>query len=168
MLPARNSLPRAGDIIEKVELGSLNPSTSVGDPNSKEIEWESDIKGYIRMSPHFTKDAIYIRTGEIMGRTYAIDRDNGKTLWETDGDIVSDIAYSPEKERIYILTRDGELLSVDTNSGNTRTLIQFSNPPFILNGEQQVGGYEVAYDESTRMLFVALGGSRQLFAFREE
>ena len=122
-------------IVTKSEIFIYTYTLQLIDPNTEMKKWEADIKGIIEMTPNFTKDVIYIRTGKTMGNVYAIDRDDGKTLWKTDGNIVSNIAYSPEKERIYILTRDGKLLSVDTNSGNTSSLIQFSNPPFILNGE---------------------------------
>jgi len=136
--------------------------------NTGKTKWETDISGPMRMSPLFTQDIIFAREGEIMGRTYAISRATGKTLWKTNDNIISNIAYSPEKERIYLLTRDGELLSVDKKSGVVSILIQFTNTPFILNGEQQVGGYEVAYDDSTNIVFVTLGDSRQLFAFQEK
>lgn len=136
--------------------------------NTGKTKWETDISGPMRMSPLFTQDIIFVRDGEIMGRTYAISRATGKTLWKTNNNIISNIAYSPEKERIYLLTRGGELLSIDQNSGVASILIQFTNTPFILNGEQQVGGYEVAYDDSTNIVFVTLGDSRQLFAFQEK
>ncbi len=138
------------------------------EPDTGVIKWEADVANRIRMTPLFTQDVIYIREGEIMGRTYAINRANGETLWKIDENIISNIAYSSKKERVYVLTRDGKLLSIDVNSGVASTLIRFSKTPFILNGEQQVGGYEVAYDDSTNIVFVILGDSRQLFAFQEK
>jgi len=36
----------------------------------------------------------------------------------------------------------------------------------VLNGEKRVGGYEIAFDDSTQMIYILLGDSRQLFAFK--
>jgi outer membrane protein assembly factor BamB len=138
------------------------------EPSTGKIKWEANIKDYIRISPLFTEDVIYVREGEIIGRVYAINRTDGKILWRTDDNVITNIAYSPKKERIYVLTRDGKLMSIDKNSGETNTLIQFSNSPFVLNGDQQVGGYEVAYDNNANILIVTLGDSRQVFAFQEQ
>jgi outer membrane protein assembly factor BamB len=154
-------------VTETEEFIYIN-SLQLIEPSTGKAKWDADIQERIRMTPLFTGDAIYIREGEIMGRTYAVNRTYGNILWKTDSNIISNIAYSLKKERIYLLTRDGKLLSVDINSGAVSTLIQFSNTPFVLNGEQQVGGYEAAYDKSTNMLFVTLGDSRQLFAFQEK
>jgi hypothetical protein len=60
----------------------------------------------------------------------------------------------------------GKLLSIDRNSGQQIILAEFTSVPFVINGEQQVGGYEVAFDDSTQRLYVLLGDSRQLFAFQ--
>lgn len=168
-----------GDLLRKLDRDTIFIATGTEkfiytynllliDPNNDEVKWEADIKDVVRMPPLFTQDFIYVREGEIMGRAYGIDRVSGKTLWKTDDNIISNIAYSPKKEKIYVLNRDGRLLGIDKNSGATSELVQFSNTPFILNGEDQVGGYEVSYDENTNILFVTLGDSRQLFEFQEK
>lgn len=172
---------KTGDLIRKIDGDTIFIATDTEnfiytynliliDPQTKSTKWEAEIKGVlrIRMSPLFTDDAIYVREGETMGRVYAIDRVSGKILWETDDNIISNAAYSPQKEKIYLLTRSGELLEIDKDNGTTSTLVQFSGSPLILNGEMSpIGGYELSYDESTNILFVTLGDSRQLLAFQE-
>ncbi len=103
-----------------------------------------------------------------MGSAYAVKSLTGDILWKTEDNIISNIAISPAKRLAYVLTRDGNLLGIDIDTGVITTLIEFSNGPFVLNGEDIVGGYELAYDQTTKSLFILLGDSRQLFAFREE
>ena len=66
------------------------------------------------------------------------------------------------------MTYEGNLLTVDQDSAQETRLAEFSHTPFILNGEQDVGGYELAYDDSLNMLFILLGDSRQLVAIQEK
>jgi DNA-binding beta-propeller fold protein YncE len=100
-----------------------------------------------------------------MGSLYAIDSASGAVLWKTDGNIISNIAYSSAKSMVYALSRNGQLLAIDQNSGQQLVLAEFSSVPFILNGEQIAGGYELAFDDSTQVLYVLLGDSRQIFTF---
>jgi hypothetical protein len=65
------------------------------------------------------------------------------------------------------LTREGDLLEIQEDTGNTSTITRFSDPPFKLNGEIIAGGYELAYDDSLDILYILLGDSRQLFALQK-
>ena len=133
-------------------------------PATGKTLWETDLDDYLELAPIFSKKLIFVRTGQVIGSVYAIDRASGKILWETDDNIISNIAYSPGEEVVYVLSDKGELLRIDS-AGAAITLLRFSKTPFFLNGDAQVGGYEVAYDEKTNSLFITLGDSRQLFAF---
>ena len=130
--------------------------------------WRVRLDHQLRMAPLFTEDLIYLRSGRTMGSLYAVQLSTGNILWKTDNIVISNITISPSKKLAYVLTRDGKLLGIDMDSGVITTLIEFSNGPFTLNGEDIVGGYELAYDPTTRYLFILLGDSRQLFAFKEE
>jgi outer membrane protein assembly factor BamB len=132
------------------------------------VIWRIGLDRQLRMAPLFTDDVIYLRLGGTMGSAYAIERSTGKILWKTNDIVVSNIALSEPGGMAYMLTRNGELWGVKKDTGEITTLIEFSNSPFILNGEDIVGGYELAYDQTTMSLFILLGDSRQLFAFKEE
>jgi len=135
----------------------------------KEINWRSNVSSNnIRLSPLFTEDQILLRTGRVKGTLLVLDRDNGQVSWQTENTIISNIAFWPSKNIIFILTKDGQLLRVNSRSGDQSALLNFSPSPLILNGDSVVGGYELALDESSNTLFVLLGDSRQLFAFRVE
>jgi outer membrane protein assembly factor BamB len=133
-------------------------------PTTGKTIWETDLDGYFELAPIFSKNLIFVRTGQVIGSVYAIDRVSGKILWKTDDNIISNIAYTPSHEVVYVLSDKGDLIRIDS-AGTTTTLLRFSKTPFFLNGDAQIGGYEVAYDEKTNSLFIALGDSRQLFAF---
>ena len=133
-----------------------------------ELIWRQDLDRELTLAPIFLDHIILVRTNRTMGSIYALARASGAILWKTDGNIISGIAYSPSNAKVYVLTRDGKLLSIDRDSGNQVTLAVFSSVPFVLNGEQVVGGYEIAFDDTTEMLYVLLGDSRQLYAFMVE
>jgi len=170
-----------GEVIEKIHDRGILISTSqitvspilmnelqAEETATGKLIWRVSLDRELRMAPLFTEDVIYLRSGRTMGSLYAVQRSTGNILWKTDNIVISNITISPSKKLAYVLTRDGKLLGIDTDSGVITTLIEFSNGPFALNGEDIVGGYELAYDQTTRSLFILLGDSRQLFAFKEE
>jgi len=145
----------------------LSNNLQADDTTTGKLIWRVSMDRELRMAPIFTDDIVYLRSGETMGSVYALKSLTGDTLWKIDN-IVSNIAVSPAKKLAYVLTREGKLLGVDIDTGVSTTLIEFSNGPFTLNGEDIVGGYELAYDQTTGSLFILLGDSRQLFAFKED
>jgi outer membrane protein assembly factor BamB len=170
-----------GKVIEKINGRGILFSTSqitfspilsnnlqAEDTTTGKLIWRVSLDRQLRMAPLFTDDIIYLRSGETMGSVYAVQRSTGNILWKIDNIVISNIAVSPAKKLAYVLTREGKLLGIDTDSGVSTTLIEFSNGPFTLNGEDIVGGYELAYDRTTGSLFILLGDSRQLFAFKED
>lgn len=170
-----------GEMIEKVNGRGILFSTSqitfspilrnnlqAEDTITGKLIWRVSLDRELRMAPLFTDDIVYLRSGETMGGVYAVQRSTGNILWKIDNIVISNIAVSPAKRLAYVLTQEGKLLGIDIDTGVSTTLIEFSNGPFTLNGEEIVGGYELAYDQTTGSLFILLGDSRQLFAFKEE
>jgi len=168
-----------GSVIDELESQKVIYSTAnerfVKDVNLEarstdlsQLFWSIEMGNRIRLAPLFTNDFVFFRTGNTMGSVFAINQTAGQVLWQTDSNIVSNIVYFPSDEKVIVLTRDGKLLSINAQSGEQETWAEFSNTPFILNGEEVVGGYELAYDENSRILYLLLGDSRQLFAFKVE
>lgn len=171
---------KSGEVIENVkgrEIFISTPKITVSPILMNELQaeetatgkliWRIGLDGELRMAPVFTEDLIYLRSGRTMGSAYEVQSSTGEILWQTDDNVISNIVVSPAKNLAYFLTRDGKLWGIDIDTGVITTLIEFSNGPFVLNGEDIVGGYELAYDPTTRTLFILLGDSRQLFAFKE-
>lgn len=135
----------------------------------KNVIWHNNqLDRSLWMAPVLLSDTILLRTGKVRGSVYALDRKTGTMLWKTSDNIISNIAYSETKKTIYLLTLEGSLIAVNQISGEEKHLAQFTSTPFILNGEQQVGSYDLAFDDSLNMLFLILGDSRQLIAFQEK
>jgi outer membrane protein assembly factor BamB len=136
------------------------------DNDTEAVLWQVKLDDELDLAPVFLPDLIFLRTGVVMGSIYGIDRSTGGILWRTGDNIISNVASSSTRSKVYALSRDGQLLAIDQDGGQQLVLAEFSSVPFILNGEEIVGGYELAFDDSTQRLYVLLGDSRQLFAFQ--
>ena len=101
------------------------------------------------------------------GSAYALDRATGKLLWKTE-DILGNLAYSPEKQLVYALRNDGNLLAIDEKDGKESIVARFAPVPFIFNIDGSAQAYQLAYDQEEHILMVSLGDSHQLFAFEEK
>lgn len=134
---------------------------------TEEVLWAVNLIGVLKQVPIVLDKVVLVRTGGVMGVTYGINRKSGDVLWETGDNIISNVAYSLKNEKAYMLTKEGDLLSIDMYSGKKEILIKFSSVPFSLNSPQVVGGYELAFNDSIGMIFILLGDSRQLIAFQE-
>ena len=135
----------------------------------EKINWQLDISSSnLRLAPLFTDNLILVRTGRVIGTLLALNRTTGQTAWKTDNTIISNIGYWSAKNVLFALTESGQLLQINIESGEQSVLLNFSPEPFILYGDAIVGGYEIAIDESHKILFILLGDSRQLFAVRLE
>jgi outer membrane protein assembly factor BamB len=131
------------------------------DTSSREILWEVNVRRGFLMNPTFTDDEIIVRTD--IGGVYCVDRGNGLVKWHTDNLAISNVIVV--EHDVVFLTRDGELVGLDISTGENTFKVQFDTDRFILTGEALVGGYNVAYDPETGLLFAQLGDSDQIFAF---
>lgn len=137
------------------------------DAISEKTNWSFDISNRVSLKPLFTENYVIMRTGRVIGTAFVVDRKTGRMLFEKEG-VISNVVYLPESNQIIVLDENGVVLSVDVQSGKETKLVEFSNPPFFVNGEEHVGGYALAFDESLNLLYVLLGDSRQLYAFQME
>lgn len=135
------------------------------DATSGKTNWSFDISNRVSLKPLFTDKYVIMKINRAMGTAIVVDRKTGKTLFEKEG-VISNVVYLPESNQIIVIDENGVVLSVDVQSGKETKLVEFSNPPFFLNGGEHLGGYELAFDESLNLLYVLLGDSRQLYAFQ--
>jgi outer membrane protein assembly factor BamB len=132
---------------------------------SGSLVWEIDVGEIYLQGPVFTQDRIFIRTGRGLGSVYAIDRREGKILWRSERNVISNVAAT--NFAVYFLTLDGKLWEFDAKSGKVITSVEFKPAPFVLNGPKaKIGGYYVAVDEQAGLVYALLGDSAQLFAFK--
>ncbi|MFT3893314.1 MAG: hypothetical protein QM730_16935 [Anaerolineales bacterium] len=88
---------------------------------------------------------------------------NGTEHWGINVPTISRIAAN--SLGVFLLASDGWVLRFDPITGAKKQLIQFAPAPVKWNATREYG-YHVAVDEQNRLLFVYLGDSAQLFAFR--
>jgi hypothetical protein len=130
---------------------------------TEDLKWEY-FDDNIVQAPLFTDEKIFIRDNEKLGKVNAIDRKTGALLWTSDP-VWSNLAYSPEKNLVYALQIDGNLIAIDAANGNKSTVVQFSPEiPKPLDSS----GNQLAYDPIKHVLIVSIGGSHQFFAFQEK
>ena len=137
-----------------------------------QVNWHTEIRDMLNIggniAPVFTDKFVFQRTGLVLGSLLAIDRRTGQVVWKTENTVISNVVELPDRSKVVYLTEDGKLLEVDESNGSQNVLAEFSSAPFMLSGSGKVGagGYELALDQSNGILFVLLGDSRQLFAFK--
>lgn len=129
--------------------------------------WETYLNTYYQIAPEFTQDYIYVRTGDLSGEVIVLDRQIGKILWRSSPDVVSNVAAAGSKA--YFLTEQGQLQCFDALTLEHKTLAAFEPSPFILiSSESHQQDYYVAVVPELSMIFVYVGDSDQLFAFKFE
>lgn len=131
--------------------------------------FDSGVCGSIYQTPIYTDNKIYFRTerGLEKGEICAVDISTGQLLWRSDLGVISNVVVSDKA--VFVLVESGNLLALNPITGQEipALRISFENKPFILYSTRtSAGGYFLAYDNENHILFVALGDSRQLFAFK--
>ncbi len=152
----------------------LNPETGENVfplPINSPPFYKSTICGNIYQPPLYIGDTIYYRNnrGLELGQACNVDISSGDLRWKTDISIVSNVVSTSTS--LYFLDENVGLSVVNGNTGqiNSSKGIRFDNTPFILyDARREVGGYFLARDPQSNLLFVYLGDSRQLFAFQEK
>lgn len=106
--------------------------------------------------------------GEVDINIIALDELSGAELWSSSVPAASRIAAN--SLGVFVLTLDGKLLRFDSVAGSKKELIQFTPAPlqryYIERGTGREYGYHVAVDTDNHLIFVYLGDSAQLFAYR--
>ena len=116
------------------------------------------LKGDYFLDNAFTKEASFRRTHSLTNLR-AIDRETDTTLWEIEEGVKSNVVAT--ETIIYLFTLDGDLLGLDPYTGKGITLVKFGQGSFSHNSH-----YYVAIDEVAQLLYVYLGDTYQLFAFK--
>lgn len=133
----------------------------IANKNGKEV-WRAKFPAHMYGYPIFHRDSIYLRVGTEL---YIIDQKSGKILWRSENyNIISNIAVS--SDRIYFVTQSGNLYSIGIKDKDIKTQANFNEDGFF-DAEHGNSAPEVAYDEMTKMIYVLLSDSGQLFAFQE-
>lgn len=148
------------------ELFDINTSITSKNPKSGDIYWSFETGKLIFHEPLFTDQTIYLKTEKTIGTILAVSRQTGRLKWKTSREVISNVVFITSLNKLAGVSENGTLVFMNAMDGNQEMIAEFTDPPFSLNGEMVVGGYEIAYDEMNKILFVLLGDSRQLFALK--
>jgi outer membrane protein assembly factor BamB len=133
--------------------------------------FDSGVCGFIYQTPIYTDNTIYFRTERSLekGEICAVDISTGQLRWKSDLGVISNVVANDDV--VFVLVESGDLLALNPSTGKEipALRISFDNKPFIFyNTRTSSDGYFLAYDTKNHILFVLLGDSRQLFAFKLE
>jgi len=149
-------------ILPEIAIGD---SIRAEDLETNSMLWAIGLGLEVLETPVVVSDTLVVRTGDQMGHVVGIDIKSGRTLWQSEAEVVSNIATS--SEGILFLTRDGMLHAVDPTTGSDSILLMYESPKLMLPSSLKgtVGGYYVAVDPAVNSLYVLLGDSGQLDTF---
>ena len=96
----------------------------------------------------------------------AVSRDSDQVLWKSEDNVISNVAATAT--RVYFVTYDDELQVLDGSTGDPIVALQIE--PSINFFDREIDsvsdGYQLAVDPDKQLLYLILGDSNQMFAFR--
>jgi outer membrane protein assembly factor BamB len=146
-----------------IYLGKPN-AIEAKDKYSGFVNWHLDIADGFYYSPIFNQGKIYLRTwGTPDNIIYSIDQSSGRINWQLGTNALSNLCQMGT--RLYYLSADGYLISLDSQSGQSMERIAFS-PSFELNNGGNIGRYYVAADPSNNLVVVSFGDNDQILGIK--
>jgi outer membrane protein assembly factor BamB len=146
---------------QNVEIGTFGLWYMAVSPlsSSKPFEFTPNQDREIHQSPILLDESIVFRTGSgwLLGKVHTFDRQTKTLLWETDKNVVSNVAV--DQSTAYFLTDSAELIARYIRTGRVVGKVEFA--PKDITAEDDRGFYVAADDNH---VFVYFGDSRQLFA----
>ncbi len=128
------------------------------------LYWIYKLPNESRLIPLFTERHVFLRTGRTYGAVICLDRLTGEVRWETESFIISNIAYSQDTGTLYVLSKNAQLLSLNSETGELAVIANFS--PLFPGDNERWEPSQVAFDNETQTLIVYLGFSKQLFTMK--
>jgi outer membrane protein assembly factor BamB len=120
--------------------------------------WTGLIKDVLQ-PPQLADEIVVARTNSGLenGHVKTFSRSDGNLLWETEGNVVSNVAIN--EDTAFYITTDLEVKAVDLETGTPKGSITFSPTSGAVGNRAY---FIAAYEEN---VVVYLGDSRQLFSF---
>lgn len=153
---------KTGNILQSIKY-MINNARNVDLPKWSDAIMDLEFSGNIS---YFQKQTGLVPNGDEV-EIMAMDELNGNQLWNSRVPAISRITTN--SSGVYVLDLDGKLLKLDPINGFINELIRFAPAP-ILHSSSDSGnvgyGYYAAVDTYNQMIFVYLGDSAQLFAYK--
>lgn len=143
--------------------------------SGKRLEISSDLEQfqtdfsdwYFSNMSTFVGKYVFVReNSQFFSKAFAFNRENQNVEWQTADNVISNVVAT--EKLAFVITYENELRILDAKTGKLVEKIQIE--PSInyfseeIDSESRV--YQLAIDQTTQTLYVLLGDSNQLFAFR--
>lgn len=125
--------------------------------------WTRDLDHEIDNHPILQGGVIVVQPSRYLGQVYAFDSLNGRFLWKSEHNVVSDVAV--RNDIAYFLTDDAELMFVDIANGGILNSVQFE-PNYLDLRSSSGDTYPYFVRTSGDYLLIYFGDSWELIAFR--
>lgn len=127
------------------------------DIKTKERIWEINLnRGQIVFSPIIDGENMFIQTTEAI---FSIKKATREVNWQSSYNIVSNLCIMNKK--IYFLTVDGALMSIDKKTGEQISKVKFTPDQFDLQNN-----YYIAGDTENQILVISFGDAKQLLGIK--
>ncbi len=160
-----------------VETGSFHLLDAIsGDllaSSSEQDIFETDLNSShfwgLPYTPTFVGKRVFYRDeyrGRFFSEVFAFDLDSGNFLWETSKNVISNVAAT--ENLAFVITHEDKLQILNAGTGKIletnqiEPSLDFFNED--LDSERRI--YQLAVDQTHQILYVLLGDSNQLFAFK--
>ena len=130
-------------------------------------EYDPALAMYYWNRPAFVNRYVFkLNHGSVFGAVLAIDRKSGEILWQSADNVISNAAAN--ENLVFLITHEDELQILAASTGKLLEKIPIEPSINFFDEEinPQYEGYSLAVDQTNQILYVLLGDSNQLFAFR--
>ncbi len=127
------------------------------DLKSKESLWEINLgNGRIIFSPIIDRDTMFIQTTRAI---FSVNLETKEVNWQSSYNIVSNLCVMDQK--IYFLTSDGALMSIDKKTGEQISKVKFTTDQFDYPYK-----YHIAGDRDNQILVISFEDADQLLGLK--
>jgi outer membrane protein assembly factor BamB len=137
-----------------------DPPTEILDPGTGNIVDQFEEPFSFWQEPSLGSSLFRTGRGEDV---IAINAISGLEIWRKDAKVISNLAVTPSY--IYALDLNGDLFRLNPLTGQSESFIQFTPVPFNLHNNEGIPYYYYIATDAN-LIFVYLGDSAQLFAFK--
>lgn len=132
------------------------------DTSSEKEIWRLRLDDKYTHAPIFDNGTIFIRTWNSSSTyVYSINQATGVINWKVSGEVLSNLYLAGDK--IYYMSRDGFLISIDRSSGDEISRVKFS-PELDLNAS--TGDFFITGDSANDIIVVSFAGNHQIMGIK--
>lgn len=138
-----------------------------GELLNSSTDFNHNLAAYQWLMPTILDGRVFVQDlGMDFSAALALDRQSGDVLWRSADNVISNVAAT--ESLAFVITYEDELRILDARTGKPLETIQIEPSINFFDREAQKYKriYQLAVDQTNQILYVYLGDSNQLFAFK--